>query len=151
VEEGIRDGNDIWLLSLWRLVFGEHPGDVVGYVVVAAIVLLFKGYSVARRSDRTMLPTLDGINMLLLLALLFVSPNYPWYFLVITPFTALCGTLPTWVVSIAALFLTEQLDWDFYIPRMVTKSILFGGLLLAWAFVAWKAHMQRAAHAKVST
>jgi len=151
VEEGIRDGNDIWLLSFWRLVFGEHQGDVVGYVVVAAIVLLFKGYSVARRSDRTMLPTLDGINMLLLLALLFVSPNYPWYFLVITPFTALCGTLPTWVVSIAALFLSEQLDWDFYIPRMVTKSILFGGLLLAWAFVAWKAHMQRAAHAKVST
>jgi hypothetical protein len=98
-----------------------------------------------------MLPTLDGINMLLLLALLFVSPNHPWYFLVITPFTALCGTLPTWVVSIAALFLSEQLDWDFYIPRMVTKSILFGGLLLAWAFVAWKAHMQRAAHAKVST
>jgi hypothetical protein len=150
VEEGIRDGNDIWLLSFWRLVFGEHQGDVVGYVVVAAIVLLFKGLSVARRSDRTMLPTLEGINMLLLLALLFVSPNYPWYFLVITPFTALCGTPPTWFVSIAALFLSEQLDWDFYIPRMVTKSILFGGLLLAWAFVAWKAHMQRAAYAKVS-
>ena len=150
VEEGIRDGNDIWLLSLWRLVFGEHQGDVVGYVIVAAIVLLFKGFSVAHRSDRTMLFTLDGINMLLLLALLFVSPNYPWYFLVITPFTALCGSSPTWFVSIAALFLSEQLDWDFYIPRMVTKSILFGGLLLTWAFVAWKSYMQRSAHAKVS-
>jgi len=147
VEEGIRDGNDIWLLSLWRLVFGEHPGDVVGYVVVAAIVLLFKGFSVARRSDRTMLPTLDGINMLLLLALLLLSPNYPWYFLVITPFVALCGSLPTWLVSIAALLLSEQLDWDFYIPRMVTKSILFGGLILAWAFTTWRTRMQRTADA----
>jgi len=147
VEEGIRDGNDIWLLSLWRLVFGEHPGDVVGYVVVAAIVLLFKGFSVARRSDRTMLPTLDGINMLLLLALLLLSPNYTWYFLVITQFVALCGSLPTWLVSIAALLLSEQLDWDFYIPRMVTKSILFGGLILAWAFTTWRTRMQRTADA----
>ena len=32
-EEGISAGNDLWLLSLWRLVFGEHQGDVVAYVV----------------------------------------------------------------------------------------------------------------------
>ena len=78
--------------------------------------------------------------MLLLIALLMFSPNYPWYFLVITPFAALCGSVPTWVASIGALLLSEQLDWDFYIPRMVTKSILFGGLLLAWAFTAWRTH-----------
>ena len=149
-EEGIRAGNDLWLLSLWRMVFGEHQGDVVAYVVLAVLVLSFKGFSVARRSDRTIAPTLADINMLLLLILLFVSPNYPWYFLVITPFTALCGTLPNWVVSIGALLLSEQLDWDFYIPRMVTKSILFGGLLLAWALVAWRTRMQRAADAELS-
>ena len=149
-EEGIRAGNDLWLLSLWRMVFGEHQGDVVAYVVLAVLVLSFKGFSVARRSDRTIAPTLADINMLLLVALLFVSPNYPWYFLVITPFTALCGTLPNWVVSIGALLLSEQLDWDFYIPKMVTKSILFGGLLLAWALVAWRTRMQRAADAELS-
>ncbi|WP_334511020.1 glycosyltransferase 87 family protein [Bradyrhizobium sp. AZCC 1693] len=149
-EEGVRDGNDLWLLSLWRVVFGEHQGDVVAYVGLAALVLLVKGVSVARRSDRTIGPTLASINMLLLLALLFASPNRPWYFLVITPFTALCGSLPTWVVSIAALFLSEQLDWDFYIPRMVTKSVLFGGLLLAWAIEAWRSSLQQAADARVS-
>jgi hypothetical protein len=76
--------------------------------------------------------------MLLLLTLLLLSPNYPWYFLLITPFVALIGTPPTWVVSIAALMLSEQLDWDFYIPRIVTKSVIFGGLLLAWALMAWR-------------
>jgi alpha-1,6-mannosyltransferase len=76
--------------------------------------------------------------MLLLLTLLLMSPNYPWHFLAITPFVALCGSPPTWVVSITALMLSEQLDWDFYIPRMVTKSVLFGGLLLAWAWMAWR-------------
>jgi hypothetical protein len=81
---------------------------------------------------------------------LLLSPNYPWYFLVITPFVALCGAPPTWIVSIGALLLSEQLDWDFYIPRMVTKSILFGGLLLAWAFTAWRTRMQRTADTGLS-
>ena len=149
-EEGISAGYELWPLSLWRLVLGEHRGDVVGYAVLAVLVLLFKGLSVARNSDRTIAASLADINILLLLILLFLSPNYPWYFLVIMPFTALCGTLPNWVVSIGALLLSEQLDWDFYIPRMVTKSILFGGLLLAWALVAWRARMQRTADAGLS-
>jgi hypothetical protein len=149
-EEGISAGYELWPLSLWRLVFGEHRGDVVGYAVLAALVLLFKGFSVARSSHRTITSSLGDINMLLLLTLLLVSPNYPWYFLVITPFVALCGSAPTWFVSIGALLLSEQLDWDFYIPRMVTKSILFGGLLLAWAVVAWRSRMQRTADAELS-
>jgi hypothetical protein len=131
-------------------VFGEHQGDVVAYVVLAALVLLFKGFSVARSTHPTIASTLANINMLLLLALLLLSPNYPWYFLVITPFAALRGSPPNWVVSIGALLLSEQLDWDFYIPRMVTKSILFGGLLLAWALVAWRTRMQRTADAGLS-
>jgi hypothetical protein len=149
-EEGIIAGNDLWLLSLWRLVFGEHQGDVVAYVVLAALVLTSKGLSVARRSRHTIASSLADINILLLVALLLLSPNYPWYFLVITPFAALCGSPPTWVVSIGALLLSEQLDWDFYIPRMVTKSILFGGLFLAWALVAWRTRMQRTADAELS-
>jgi alpha-1,6-mannosyltransferase len=146
-EEGISAGNDLWLLSLWRLVFGEHQGDVVAYVATAALVLLFTGLSVARSPDRTIASRLADINMLLLVTLLLLSPNYPWYFLVVTPFAALCGSAPTWVVSIGALLLSEQLDWDFYIPRMVTKSVLFGSLFLAWALVAWRNHMQRTADA----
>ena len=150
VEEGIRDGNDLWLLSIWRLAFGEHRGDVVVYVVLAALVLLFKGFSVARSIDRSVASTLADVNKLLLLALLLLSPNYPWYFLVIVPFTALRGGPPNWVVSIGALLLSEQLDWDFYIPRMVTKSVLFGGLLLAWGFAAWRARMPRTVDAELS-
>jgi alpha-1,6-mannosyltransferase len=149
-EEGISAGNDLWPLSLCRLVLGEHQADVVVYVVLAALLLLFMGFRVARSSHRTIGARLADINMLLLLALLLLSPNYPWYFLAITPFTALCGSAPTWVVSIGALMLSEQLDWDFYIPRLVTKSILFGGLLLAWALAAWKTRMPSTTHAGIS-
>jgi alpha-1,6-mannosyltransferase len=146
-EEGINAGYELWPLSVWRLVFGEHRGDVAVYMVLAALVLLFTAVSVARSPDRGIAFRLADINMLLLLTLLFLSPNYPWYFLIIAPFVALCGTPPTWVVSIIALMLSEQLNWDFYIPRMVTKSVLFGGLLLAWAWMAWRNRMQRTADA----
>jgi alpha-1,6-mannosyltransferase len=149
-EEGISAGYEIWPLSLWRLVFGEHQGDVVVYAVLAALVLVLMGFWVARRSHDSIAATLADINMLLLLALLLLSPNYPWYFLVIAPFTALWGSPPTWFVSIGALLLSEQLDWDFYIPRMVTKSILFGGLLLVWALVAWRKRMPQSAEARLS-
>jgi alpha-1,6-mannosyltransferase len=149
-EEGISAGNDLWPLALWRLVFGEHHGDVVFYVAMAALVLLFAGLAVARRGDRPIASRLADINRLLLLTLLLLSPNYPWYFLAVTPFVALCGSLPNWFVSIAALLLTEQLDWDFYIPRMMTKSILFGGLVLAWAFATWRSRVPRTAEARPS-
>jgi len=142
-EEGISAGNDLWLLSLWRLAVGEHHGDVAVYIATVALMLVSKGFAVAHSPDGAIRSRLDGINTLLLLTLLFLSPNYPWYFLVVTPFVALCGSPATWAVSILALLLSEQLDWDFYIPRMVTKSILFGGLLLAWAFMAYRTRMQR--------
>jgi alpha-1,6-mannosyltransferase len=144
-EEGISPGYELWLLSLWRLVFGEHRGDVAVYMVLAALALLFASLAVAFRSDRSIASSLGSINMLLLLTLLFLSPNYPWYFLIIMPFVVLVGTPPTWVVSIAALMLSEQLDWDFYIPRIVTKSVIFGGLLLAWALMAWRNGRPKAA------
>jgi hypothetical protein len=148
-EEGISAGNDIWLLSLWRLVVGEHHGDVAVYIATAALILLFKGFAVARNPDRAIGSRLGDINMLLLLTLLLLSPNYPWYFLVVTPFLTLCGSPATWVVSILALLLSEQLDWDFYIPRMVTKSILFGALLLAWTIMAYRTRTLRSAESGV--
>lgn len=146
-EEGISAGYELWLLALWRLVFGEHHGDVAVYIALAALTLLCAALAVAFRSDRSIETSLGNINVLLLLTLLLLSPNYPWYFLLVTPFVALCGSPPTWVVSIAALMLSEQLDWDFYIPRMVTKSVLFGGLLLAWAWMAWTSRKSKTANA----
>jgi alpha-1,6-mannosyltransferase len=144
-EEGIMSGNDLWLLSLWRLVFGAHRGDVVAYAVVAASILLFMALSAARRPNRTIASSLADTNMLLLVVLLLLSPNYPWYFLAIVPFVALCGNAPTWVISIGALLLTDEIRWDFQIPKLVVKSILFGGCLLAFAWSAQVAYLRQTA------
>jgi len=144
-EEGIISGDDLWLLSIWRLVFGAHRIDVAAYAAVAASILLFMGLSAVRRTNRTIASSLADTNMLLLVVLLLLSPNYPWYFLAIMPFVALCGNAPTWVVSIGALLLTDEARWDFQIPKLVVKSILFGGCLLAYAWSARVAHLKQTA------
>jgi alpha-1,6-mannosyltransferase len=144
-EEGIISGNDLWLLSVWRLAFGAHRGDLVVYAAVAASILLFMALSAGRRPNRTIASSLADTNMLLLVVLLLLSPNYPWYFLALVPFVALCGNAPTWVLSIGALLLTDEVRWDFQIPKLVVKSILFGGCLLAYAWSAQMANLKQTA------
>lgn len=130
-EEGITSGDKLWLLSVWRLVFGVTQGDVAAYAALSAAILLFTAVSAARRRNRTLASALSDCNTLLLVFLALLSPNYPWYFLAITPFLALCGNAPTWAISIGALLLTNEVDWDFPIPLLAAKSILYGGFLLA--------------------
>jgi alpha-1,6-mannosyltransferase len=149
-EEGIISGNDLWLLSVWRLAFGAHRGDLVAYAAVAASILLFMAFSAARRPNRTIASSLTDTNMLMLVVLLLLSPNYPWYFLAIVPFVALCGNAPTWVLSIGALLLTDEVRWDFQIPKLVVKSILFGGCLLAYAWSAQVAYLKQTADTRGS-
>jgi alpha-1,6-mannosyltransferase len=144
-EEGIISGNDLWLLSVWRLAFGAHRGDLLAYAAVAASILLFMALSAGRRPNRTIASSLADTNMLLLVVLLLLSPNYPWYFLAIVPFVALCGNAPTWALSIGALLLTDEVRWDFQIPKLVVKSILFGGCLLAYAWSAQVAYLKQTA------
>ncbi len=145
-EEGIYSGNDLWLLSIWRLIFGEHRGDVTAYAVVAALIVLFMALAAAFRQNRTIASSLADTNMLLLVVLLLLSPNRPWYFLPIMPFVALCGGAPTWIVSIGALLLTNELYWEFHIPKLIIKSILFGSFLLACAWSVRDAYLQRVAN-----
>jgi alpha-1,6-mannosyltransferase len=144
-EEGIISGDDFWILSVWRLVFGDHPGDVVVYIALAASMLLLLSLWVARRRDRTIVSILADIKLLLLAVLLLLSPNYPWYFLIIVPFVALCGGAPTWTVSIGALLLTDEVDWDFNVPTLVVKSLLFGSFLLACVWSARATTLTRTA------
>ena len=150
-EEALISGDDIWPLSVWRLAFGAHHGDVAIYAVLATSIVLLMALWAARRPVRTVAASLADINMLLLAVLLLLSPNYPWYFLAITPFVALCGNAPTWAVSIGALLLTNEIDTDFYIPILVVKSILYGAFLLACGWPARKAYLKRTANGERAT
>src|SRR5262249_37275115 len=123
-EEGLLSGDSLWLLSVWRLIVGPHQGDVAIYFGLAGFLIVMLLLWVWRSPLRAPAFELADINMLLLAVLLLLSPNYPWYFLVIAPFVALLGNPPTWAASIGALLLTDEVHWVFLIPPMIAKSIL---------------------------
>ena len=150
-EEGLVSGSEFWPLSVWRLVFGTHRGDVAIYAALALSILLLLAFRAVRRPIRTVASSLADINMLLLAVLLLFSPNYPWYFLAITPFVALCGNAPTWAASIGALLLTDEIEWDFHIPTLIVKSVICGAFLLAWGWSVRAAYLKRTADGERAT
>jgi hypothetical protein len=136
-EEGLASGNNIWPLAAWRWLFGAQGGDVVVYLVLAAAVIAGLALAAAFRSERSVESSLSAVAMLLLAVLFLLSPNYPWYFLAITPFVALCGGAPLWAASIGAILLQNEVDWDTHIPILVRKTALYGAFLLACAHSLW--------------
>src|SRR5262249_40864484 len=104
-----------------------------------------------RRVPRSIELSVADINRLLLVFLFFLSPNYPWYFLAVTPFVALYGGAPAWAASIGALLLQEEVDWDFYVPLLVRKSVLYGAFLLACAHSIWVRRSKRTAERENQT
>jgi alpha-1,6-mannosyltransferase len=169
-EEGLLSGEGFWLLSLWRLVFGETRYDVACYAVLAAALLLTLAFRVAFRRERTAATTLVDVNMLLLAVLLLLSPSYPWYVLIIAPFVALLGSMPTqarmcvsawsqiwvpasapaWAASIGALLLTNETESTNHIPWLVARSLLFGSVLICWALSVWAGRAKRSSTEKMT-
>ena len=142
-EEGIATGQDIWPLAIWRLIAGQHRGDALIYFAGAALGLFAFAFRIARGNKASPGANLSDINKLLLAFLFLLSPNYPWYFLMVTPFVALCGGAPTWTASIAALLLQEEAGWGEYVSLFARKSILYGAMLLACAWSIWIARRKR--------
>jgi hypothetical protein len=138
-EESLISGATVWPLAAWRTVFGAMRGDVAAYWAVALLIVGAMSLLASHRAPRTAETIIADINKLLLAALFLISPNYPWYFLAITPFVALCGGAPVWAASIGALLLQEEAGWGEHVPILIRKTILYGAFIVACAFAAWRA------------
>jgi hypothetical protein len=145
-EEKLSSGENVWPLAVWRVAFGTMGGDALVYFVLAGLVLAAMSLIAAHREPRSIDTSLADITMLLLAFLFLLSPNYPWYFLAVTPFLALYGGAPVWAATIGALLLQDEVDWDFNVPWMIRKSILYGTFFLACAYSFWRARYLRAAN-----
>jgi len=64
--------------------------------------------------------------------------------LIVTPFVALVGGLPTWAITVGAVLLQEEATWDPYVPLLIRKSIHYGLFFLACGYVMWRAHSRMA-------
>ena len=144
-EESLASGDTILPLAAWRALVGTMRGDVAVYWSIALAVVGAMAFSTSLRKARSAETVIADINKLLLAALFLISPNYPWYFLAITPFVALQGGAPVWAASIGALLLQEEAGWGDYIPILLRKSLLYGAFITACAFTIWRAWTTRSA------
>jgi hypothetical protein len=142
-EEAYNTGAYLWPLAAVRWLIGAVPGDVVAYEAAAALVIGALGLRTAWRNSRSIETVLPDVSMLLSTSLLLLSPNYPWYFLILTPFVALVGGAPLWAVTIGAIFLQQEAMWDPVVPLLIRKSALYGLVFLACMYVAWRARRER--------
>lgn len=141
-EEGYDTGSRIWLLAAFRSLIGTLPGDFIFYYAIAALILLLLAVRAAFRKMRSVETIIEDISKLLMAGLLLLSPNYPWYYLIVTPFVPLQGGTPTWVMTIGAILLHEEVFGATYIPLMVRKSFFYGLMLLALAFAAGRYYLE---------
>jgi hypothetical protein len=115
--------------------------DVGAYFIGVALALVALAMIAMRRSPRSIQSSLTDIKRMLLAALLLLSPNYPWYFLVLVPFAALTDGAPAWAATIGALLLQEEADWDVFVPLLVRKSLLYAAVLVACGYSLWQVWM----------
>jgi hypothetical protein len=104
-EEGFAGGEAFWLVALARAAFGNVPGLTTAYLMAAAGVMAWLALRTLRRDDATPQTTLQGIALLLMAGLFFLSPNYAWYVLAVVPFIALGSGAPAWAMTLGAILL----------------------------------------------
>jgi alpha-1,6-mannosyltransferase len=136
-EERFETGGDVWPLAVWRQIAGVLPGDAFIYFVLAALVLAAMGLRAALRTPRTTDTILADVSRIILTFLFLLSPNYPWYFLIATPFVALTGGAPVWTLTIGAILLQDEMRLGFFVPLMPRKLVIYAAFLGACAYAAW--------------
>jgi hypothetical protein len=147
-EEGFQGGQGFWLVNVARHVFGDVPGLQTLYIVFAAGVLGAQALRMAFTAEASPERRMRDIAMLLMAGLFFLSPNYPWYFLVVVPFIPIGGGTPAWALSIGALLL-YLLYPDYTARFLIWKGVISIAFLLAvlagtsWR-TSWHAPMERA-------
>jgi hypothetical protein len=133
-EEQYNSGALIWPLAAIRWVVGTFRGDLAMYFTISACMIAAIALLTALRKERSAEVCLHDINRLLLVFLFLLSPNYPWYFLILTPFVALVGGAPVWAFTVGAVLLQDELRSDPYVPMLIRKSVLYGAFLVACAY-----------------
>jgi hypothetical protein len=95
------------------------------------------------REDRPLAATLGDINALLLAFSLLLSPDHPWYFLMVVPFVALIGSPPGWVLTIGGFALYDVIPWDPQVPFWI-RDTAFNLAVLTAMLVAMRSRITRA-------
>lgn len=126
-EEGLTDGGGYWLVALVRALAGDVPGLTLAYAILSLGAMAWLALRASSRMHETPQDTLSHIAALLMAALFFLSPSYPWYVLAVVPFIVLGGGAPAWAMTLGAILL--------YKPAMLPDNDLAWKTLATLPFV----------------
>ena len=104
-EQGLDSGEGLLALAVLKRIGLLRPWMQAAYLLGAAALLL--GLALwTRRKGRTDLPArLKGTALLIMMALLLLTPVFPWYFLIAAPLTPLLGLLSPFVLGTGGFLL----------------------------------------------
>lgn len=142
-EEGLQGGASFWLVRMVNLVFSDLALLRGAYFGVAILTLGSLAFWTAYRSVRLEPERqIRDVALLLMVGLFFLSPNYPWYYLVLVPLIPLGAGAPAWVLTISGM--TLHLFWpeNYDVRINIWKSIISVGFLVA-LFVDYTAFGKR--------
>ncbi|KAB2916346.1 MAG: DUF2029 domain-containing protein, partial [Hyphomicrobiaceae bacterium] len=111
-EEGFASGRGFKLLWLTQLATGPLRYGMLAYLAASVLVLGALALAVAIRADRSAPASMRATSWLLIAFLVLISPNYPWYFLVLVPFLALAPSAAAWVMTSAGVLFYDVVPND---------------------------------------
>jgi hypothetical protein len=136
-EEGVATGSGFFAVTILERLFGPHPFHLWLYALGSGLVLA--GIAIAAIRERAA-PTAQTMaartQMLMFAALLVLSPNYPWYFLVLVPLGCLAPWLPARVLTLLAIVLYAAPPIDGHPRTLAVQGLVYGGAIAALLFDA---------------
>jgi alpha-1,6-mannosyltransferase len=132
-EEGLASGRAFKLLWLTQQITGPVQYGTVAYLAMATAVLATLALSIAFRSDRSAQASMRTMSWMLAAFLVLVSPNYPWYFLVLVPFLALSPSTTAWVLTSAGVLFYDVVPNDVLPPYELRIAVFTVATLAALA------------------
>jgi hypothetical protein len=145
-EEGIVAGSGFFALALIEAVTGRLPPAATAAYAIAALVILAALSWSAVRDRRTDAAAIAGRAQVLLVAfLLLLSPNYPWYFVVLVPLGCLKPWPPALALTLLAPVLYAAPPVDGRTDTLIAQGVLYGIATAAIAAAVgsrwWRSHM----------
>jgi hypothetical protein len=137
-EEGLVSGHGYKLLWLAQLAIGPLPHATAVYLAATALVLGALALAVGFRADRSGPASVRAACWLLTAFLVLVSPNYPWYFLVLVPFLALAPSATAWVLTSASVLFYNTVPDDVLPAYEVRIGVFTVAVLAALAHDLWR-------------
>jgi hypothetical protein len=133
-EEGIGDGQGFLLLRLLALFIQPLPTVATWiYLFVCGALLAGLAATFVTNDRLDIVTTTRQAQVLILAFLIVLSPNYPWYFIVLVPLGCLSPWIPARVLTLLSviLYAAPPLDPD---PWTATvQSALYGSVMAALA------------------